>query len=60
MTNSVWHDRGSDMGRVEINGPDLRGLQCPAKRVGLPSNNKEPVIGMKLEIIWLYSYHIER
>lgn len=48
------------MGRVEINGPDLRGLQCPAKRVGLPSSYKEPVIDMKPEIIWLYSYHIER
>lgn len=60
MTTSEWHEWGSDMGRVEINGPDLRGLQCPAKRVGLPSSYKEPVIDMKPEIIWLYSYHIER
>lgn len=51
MTASVWHDWGSDTGSVEINGPDLRGLQCPAKRVGLPSSDKEPVTDMKLEII---------
>lgn len=38
MTTSVWHDWGLDMGRVEVNEPDNRRLQCPAKKAGVPSS----------------------
>lgn len=49
MTSSVWCDWGPDMGRVGVNRPDHRGLQCPTQRVGLLSRYNEPVTDIKQE-----------
>lgn len=54
MMTSVWHDWGPGVGRMEVNGPDLRGPQCPAKRAGLSSSYKEPIRDKQQEIIRLY------